>query len=337
MRKCGGQPRFTSKNGVRRELTLPASWRGVRSSSRRPGLDGRRNLSTSRWTPFDSTDGLVIERGMSGKKDTVLITGASSGIGAGLAREFVRRGFRVALVARRLELIVSLASALRADGGEATAHRADVTVEGDVARVVGELAAQGATPCIVIANAGFGVVGKVQDLTLADFQRQFETNVFGVLRTLYETLPALRAARGRFVIMGSVSGHLSVPGGAPYAMSKFAVRALAEALHGDLKLLGVGCTLVSPGFVDSDIRRVDNRGGHHPGVKDPIPSWLRVRTDKAARVMARGILRGKREVVVTAHGKLLVFLARKLPGITRHLLTRANRGSRPEPGSGGAG
>jgi short-subunit dehydrogenase len=261
----------------------------------------------------------------------VLITGASSGIGAGLAREFARRGHRVALAARRIEQLESLAAELRAAGSEASAHRADVTVEGDIARVMAELGAQGVTPGIVIANAGFGVVGRAQSLEIADFERQFDTNVFGVLRTLHESLPALRATRGRFVIMGSVSGHLSVPGGAAYAMSKFAVRALAESLHGDLRPLGVGCTLVSPGFVDSDIRRVDNSGGLHAQAKDPVPAWLRMKTPKAARIMARGILRGRREVVVTFHGKLIVFMARHLPRFTRFLLVRANRGSRPEP------
>ncbi len=267
------------------------------------------------------------------KNNVVLITGASSGIGAGLAREFVRRGMRVALVARRVEQLESLAAELNAAGGQASAHRGDVTIDGDIARVVSELEAQGATPAIVIANAGFGVVGKAQSLTGADFRRQFETNVFGVLRTFQETIDSLTATRGRFVIMGSVSGHLSVPGGAPYAMSKFAVRALAEALHGDLKSVGVGCTLISPGFVDSDIRRVDNRGGFHQHVNDPIPPWLRMKTDKAARIMARGILRGRREVIVTFHGKVIIFCARHLPRLTRFLLVRANRGSRPEPAS----
>ena len=122
---------------------------------------------------------------------TVLITGASSGIGAGLAREFARRGLRVALLARRAEQLEALAAELRAAGAKASAHRADVTVDGDIARVVAELAAQGIMPDIVIANAGFGVVGKAQDLSLEDYRRQFETNVFGVLRTLHESLESI--------------------------------------------------------------------------------------------------------------------------------------------------
>jgi short-subunit dehydrogenase len=267
-------------------------------------------------------------------RDCVLITGASSGIGAGLAREFSRRGMRVALVARRLEQLEVLATELRAAGGQATAHVGDVTNDGDVARVVRELAEAGLRPHVVIANAGFGVVGKAQDLSLADYQRQFDTNVFGVIRTLHETLEPLRATRGRFVIMGSVAGHLSGPGSSAYSMSKFAVRALAEALHGDLGAEGIGCTLISPGFVDSDIRRVDNHGGLHAGVEDPVPAWLRMKTATAARVMARGILRGRKEVIVTGHAKLAVFLSRNLPRFTRWVILKANRGARPEPTRG---
>jgi short-subunit dehydrogenase len=261
---------------------------------------------------------------------TVLITGASSGIGAGLAREFAARGMRVALVARRMEQLESLAGELRSAGGKASAHRGDVTVDGDLARVVAELGAQGVVPSIVVANAGFGVVGRAQVLGIADYKRQFETNMFGVLRTLHETIGPLRQTRGRFVVMGSVAGYISVPGGSAYAMSKFAVRALSESLHGDLKVEGVGCTLISPGFVDSEIRRVDNQGGLH-AVEDPIPGWLRMKTDVAARIMVNGILRGKREVVVTFHGKLMIFVARHFPRFTRYMLVSRNRGLRDEP------
>jgi short-subunit dehydrogenase len=264
----------------------------------------------------------------------VLITGASSGIGSALAREFAARGWHVALVARRVEKLAELATEIQWLGRQASAHRGDVTVDGDIAAVVAQLGKKGLAPSLVVANAGFGVVGAAHKLTLADYRRQFETNIFGVLRTLHETVAPLRATRGRFVIMGSVAGHLAGPGSSAYCMSKFAVRALAEALHGDLRQAGVACTLISPGFVDSDIRRVDNRGGLHAEAPDPIPSWLRMPAEKAARVMARGILRGQREVIVTFHGRVLVFFARHFPRFTRWVLLSAGTRNRPEPAKG---
>lgn len=264
---------------------------------------------------------------------TILITGASSGIGAGLARAYARRGDRLALVARRLDLLEALATELRGLGAEVTVHQGDVTRDGDVLRVVEDLAARGIGIDVVYANAGFGVAGNVQRLSIADYQRQFDTNVFGVLRTVKETVPALRKSRGRLVLVGSVAGHAASAGMSAYSMSKFAVRALAETLHGDLAPEGIGVTLVSPGFVDSDIRRTNNQGVVQVGAKDPIPAWLRVGTEQAAREIVRGVNRGKAEIVVTGHGKVIVFIVRHFPGLLRWAGLRVYKG-RPEPSKG---
>jgi short-subunit dehydrogenase len=264
---------------------------------------------------------------------TVFITGASSGIGAGLAREYARRGARLALFARRLDLLQSLARELAVQGVEVSVHQGDVTRDGDVGRALDELAGRGIGADIVYANAGFGVAGSVQRLTLDDYRRQFETNVFGLLRTVKESLPALRASRGQLVLVGSVAGHVASPGMSAYSMSKFAVRALAETLHGDLAPEGISVTLVSPGFVDSDIRRTNNQGVVQAEAADPIPAWLRVGTAAAAREIVRGVERRRAEVVVTGHGKLIVFFGRHFSGLLRLLGRRMYRG-RPEPQAG---
>lgn len=261
---------------------------------------------------------------------TVLITGASSGIGAGLARAYARRGARIALLARRVELLEALAAELRTLGAEVSVHPADVTRDGDVGAAVEALAARGVGVDVVYANAGFGVAGPIQKLSIADYQRQFDTNVFGMLRTIKETLPALRASRGRLVLIGSVAGHAASGAMSAYSMSKFAVRALAETLQVDLLPEGVGVTLISPGFVDSDIRRTNNQGLVQTGARDPIPGWLRVGTDRAVREILRGVDRGRAEVVVTGHGKFIVFIARHFPGALRWVGRRLYRG-RPEP------
>jgi short-subunit dehydrogenase len=176
------------------------------------------------------------------------------------------------------------------------------------------------------------VVGPLASLTVADYRRQFETNVFGVLETVYATLAALRETRGRIVILGSVSGWIATPGSSPYAMSKFALRALAEALGHELAPEGIAVTLISPGFVVSEIRRVDNQGRFRDEAPEPIPAWLIMPTDKAARQIGRAVARRRREAVITTHGKVVVFLQRHAPWLIAWAMRRFSVRSRQEPG-----
>jgi short-subunit dehydrogenase len=262
----------------------------------------------------------------------VFITGASSGIGAALAWEFSRQGADVALAARRVERLQALADALTRNGRRTIVLPCDVTRDGDVERAVRRARDELGPVSVAVANAGFGVVGRLDALTLADYRRQFETNVFGALRTVYASLEDLRRTRGRLVIIGSVSGHLALPGGSAYAMSKFALRALAESLRYELLPHGVAVVLISPGLVESEIHQVDNHGRFHPDARSPVPTWLRMSTDRAARHIVHAVARRRREAIVTAHGKAAVFLQRHVPwfvGATARMLSLR---SRPEPG-----
>jgi short-subunit dehydrogenase len=248
----------------------------------------------------------------------VLVTGASSGIGEELAWQLAQAGAKVTLAARRTELLDNLAQRI-AGAGRLTpvVVRCDITYDRDLQNAVAESVRQWGKLDVVIANAGFGVVGALRNLSVEDYRRQFETNVFGVLRTIYAALPEIEKAKGNIAIIGSVSGWAASPGASPYAMSKFAVRALANSITPELRLSGVKVTLISPGFVASNIRRVDNRGKFHPGAKDQVPSWLIMPTEKAVRQMLGAIARGKREAIITGHGKLFVALERFVPWMVR--------------------
>jgi short-subunit dehydrogenase len=236
-----------------------------------------------------------------------LVTGASSGLGEALARELARRGADVALFARRGDRLDALASALRAGGRRALPITGDVTRDGDLERAVAQTVAELGRLDVLVANAGFGVVGGLETLALDDYRRQFETNVFGVLRTIYAGLAELSRTRGRLVI------------------------ALAEALDGELHGRGVSVTLASPGFVRTEFHEVDNRGVRHPGARHPAPDLVRMPAARAARIIVRAIARRRREVVVTALARITVALHRLLPGVWAWLVRSAGVRARPEP------
>ena len=262
----------------------------------------------------------------------VFITGASAGIGAALAREFARRGARLALVARRTERLEALATELQRDGKQAIVVAGDVTHDGDMEKAAARTREAFGRIDVVVANAGFGVVGTLDKLSLDDYRRQFETNVFGVLRTIYATLDDLKRSRGRLAIIGSVSGHLATPHGSPYSMSKFAVRALSDALRNELRAAGVAVTLISPGFVESELRLIDNKGVLHESARDIVPSWIRMSAAACARQTVTAIARRRREAVITGHGKALVFMQRHLPGLMNRLVGLSTYKGRTEPG-----
>ena len=250
----------------------------------------------------------------------VLITGASSGIGYSLAKEFAHRGAKLVLTARRKDRLSSLEAELKAKGADAISIACDVTRDGDLENAFERARQTFGKVDIVVANAGFSVAGDVEELSIEDYRRQFETNVFGVLRTVRASLHELKRNHGSLVLIGSVMDSVSLPGSSPYAMSKFAIRALAESLSNELKPAGVSVTLISPGFISTEIRMVDNQGKLVAGSKDPIPQWLCMPADKAARQIIRAVARGKREQTITFHGKLAVFLSRHFHGLVSSVI-----------------
>jgi short-subunit dehydrogenase len=253
----------------------------------------------------------------------VLITGASAGIGAALSEIFAKQGAKVALTARRLERLEELSISLNEQGYQTLPLRCDVTDQESVQACIDQVIEHWGHLDVVIANAGFGVAGAFKRLKVEEYQRQFDTNIFGVIHTLKSALPHLENSKGRAVIIGSVNGYVSLSKNSAYAMSKFAVRALAQSLWIEWAKLGVSTTLIEPGFVETEIRKVNNKGVYKAEAKDFVPSWLMMPALKAAQQISRATYKRKREVVITGHGKVLVWLARHWPWLTFQLLKRA--------------
>jgi short-subunit dehydrogenase len=256
---------------------------------------------------------------MSGK--VALVTGASAGIGEALARECVRRGGSVVLVARRAEKTQALAAEL---GERAFAVTGDVTRDGDVARAVAAAHDRFGGLDLLLANAGFGVSGRFLDLSLEDYRRQFETNVYGAMRSVKEAMPELERRRGAIGVVGSVNGYVSIPGWSPYCMSKHALRSFCDAVRLELRERGVSLTHLAPGFIETDFRKVDNANRVHPDAVDPTPQFLMMSAARAAAQMLDATLARRSEAVITTHGKAAVGLARHTPGLVSFALGLGN-------------
>lgn len=255
----------------------------------------------------------------------VWITGGGSGIGKALAVEFARQGARVAVSGRRLKKLEETVAAITRAGGEAIAVACDVTDEQAIASALSTVVERFGKLDVAVANAGFGVAGAIETLSAEEWRRQFDVNVVGVALSIKHALPHLRETRGRMVLVASVAGMISTPGTGAYCASKYAVRSIGQTLAMELHGSGVSATTIHPGFVESDIARVDNAGKFHEGKPDKRPAQLLWPADKAARVCLKAIWARKREFTFTVHGRLGGFMGRHTPGLVHFVLARTQK------------
>ncbi len=248
--------------------------------------------------------------------ERVLITGASSGIGAALAGLYAERDAKVILIARASERLQTVAEAVRG-----TAFSGDVADPSVLAAAMTHAKDALGGLDVVIANAGYALRGDFANLTTADIRRQFDTNVFGVLETIHATLPLLRASGGRLVIIGSIAGTVATRGSFAYAMSKAALRPLADGLRAELAECGVSVTLITPGLIVSDIERRDRAGTLVPKLT-PTASRLAMPTQRAARRILCAIDRRRAEAVITWHAWFLLLTWHWCPWLVRPFLIR---------------
>jgi len=256
------------------------------------------------------------------KENVVWITGASSGIGKAMAIEWSKLGYKVALSARRKELLELVATEIKNTGGEALVVTVDIMDETSIENAVQQIINNWGRIDIAVANAGFGVIGSIEKLTANEWNRQLQGNVTGLALTVKYALPHLKKNNGRIGLVGSVGAYLPSPSFGAYGASKAAVHSIGLTLQVELMGSGVSCTTLHPGFVESEITRVDNEGMFHPERADPRPEKLIWPTNKAAKVMVNAILQRKRIYIFTTHGRVLVWLQRWFPGLIRMIISK---------------
>ena len=241
------------------------------------------------------------------RSTAALVTGCSSGIGRGVALTLHAAGYSVYATARRPEAISDLA-----DVGMSTLAL-DVTDEASMSAAVARVIADHGAVGVVVNNAGYALQGTIEEADLAQVRRQFETNVFGLVRLTQLVLPGMRAQGwGRVVNIGSMGGRFTFPGGGFYHASKHAVEAVSDALRLEVAPFGVRVSLVQPGpvqssFGDTAIATIgaaeDGAGGaggdyadfnselseRYAAAYSGSPSDLSVSVDDVAKVVLRAV------------------------------------------------
>ncbi|MHB8417980.1 MAG: SDR family NAD(P)-dependent oxidoreductase [Myxococcales bacterium] len=235
-----------------------------------------------------------------------LITGASSGIGAALARRIARRGIEVWLCARRKDKLREQVEAIEAAGGKAHAFELDVSDAEATHEKLHELDASAGPIDLVVANAGIGGSYVMQDVAAMPWENTrtiFETNLMGAIATLNAFIPAMVArGHGQLVGMSSFASFFPLPRGAAYSASKAGLGVYLEAIDIELRPKGVPVTAIVPAFVRTPMAEE---------LEEPMP--FIVELERAIEVIDRGITRRAREIRFPFQYSIVAGAAASLP------------------------
>lgn len=253
---------------------------------------------------------------------TILITGASSGIGEATARLFARRGFRVALSARRLERLEAIAEEIRAAGGEAFPVQADVSQIEAVAAMVHQTLEHFGQIDVLFNNAGFGKLGWLETLDPAkDIYGQINSNLTGMIVCTRMVLPHMMHRReGHIINMASLAGLVGTPTYTVYAASKFGVRGFSQALRREVRVWGLHVSTIFPGGVMTEFGEKSGAARRKTGIS--TPRWLRLTADQVAEAVFGLVKRPRAILVVPWLMRYSVWLNNLFPGLVDRIIEK---------------
>jgi NAD(P)-dependent dehydrogenase (short-subunit alcohol dehydrogenase family) len=190
------------------------------------------------------------------KLEPVFVTGATDGLGRATAILLAERGYRVFAGGRNAERRAALTELARAKNLPLEVLELDVTSDASVESAIAEIERRAGPVAVLVNNAGIGIGAAMEEISIADMRKQFETNVFGVLRVTQCVLPEMRKRRcGRIINMSSIAGKMAGPIMGPYCASKHALEAVSDSMRLELYPFDVKVILIEPGFIATSIGR----------------------------------------------------------------------------------
>jgi NAD(P)-dependent dehydrogenase (short-subunit alcohol dehydrogenase family) len=255
------------------------------------------------------------------KRKSVWITGGGSGLGKAMALECARLGALVAVSGRRADRLEETVRDIENQGGSGLAVPCDVSQEKQIITAVDQVINKFGSLDLAVANAAFPLKGDIETLEADDWRRQFEVNVIGAAMTAKHALPELRKTKGRLALVGSGASLATVPMYGAYCASKYALRALGQTLAMELHGSGLSCTVLYPGYMDTEFIQIDNSGHFNPNKKKVVNRFM-WSSEKSAKACVRAIHKRKREFAFTPMGKIFCWLGAHTPGLSHFLITR---------------
>lgn len=248
------------------------------------------------------------------KNKVVVITGASSGIGRALAKEFAAKGARLSLGARRTELLDELKSELRES--EILIHKTDVSQEDDCRLLIEETVKHFGQIDVLINNAGISMRALFEEVDLKVIRQLMDVNFYGTVYCSKYALPYLLKTKGSLVGVISIAGYVGLPGRTGYSASKFAIRGFLDTIRIENLKKGLHVLVAAPGFTASEVRKValtndGSQQGETPRNEDKMMS-----AEECALHIVKAVEKRKRELILTfVEGKLTVFLGKFFPSL----------------------
>jgi len=251
----------------------------------------------------------------------VLITGASSGIGAATARLFSKEGYRVVLAARRLERLETLANEIRAQGGEALPVATDMSRLDDINNLAQRCVDYFGQVDILFNNAGFGRLDWLENLDVEmDIQTQIQVNLTGLILLTQALLPHMIERRtGHIINMSSTAGYIATPTYAVYAASKFAVRGFTDALRREVGIHGVKVSGIYPGGVETAWGEI---AGINRSTNIATPPFMMLSPEDVGRAVLKLARRPRRSLVIPGVLRFAIWFDRFAPGLVDWLIER---------------